>query len=281
MSGDPPAPATTESTREMLKAYSEFLPDMLKVTAQGIGPYEQALLKSQQEVALPKAQLQAEIYRQLGPLLNKTGIDINKANAQGQAESDLNVIKGTGRELVKEGQETQKLLDPEFYKLREQAGGRMGELLSSIDLSGQLSGGEREELKRAQAQEFNRRGINNSPSNLAALEGAMTFGQAGYARKTAEGNRLQNALTVANQALPAMRSGQDAFQIATGRSSMPNSGDSKFTGVGEVGQQSGQMSQGLLGATSNLIQQQNDINANRRDSLDRANQTLGGIGSLL
>jgi len=282
MGGDPQAPPPNESTAQMLRAYSENLPELLRVTAAGIGPYEQALTAAQQQTSPAQAALQAELYKTYGPMLNNTANDINNTNQLAQAQTDLNVIQGPGRGLVTQGLETQKILDPEFYATRTATANRLGDLLQSINLGGQISPGEQAQLSRGLAQQDASRGIQQAPSQTAALSNALTFGNAQHQRETESKNQLATALQTANQTLPALKSGQDAFQIATGRSSTGNSGDNKFTGVDtNVGQQSTSIANGLLGATSNLTQQANDINANRRDSLDRINQTLGGVGSLI
>jgi len=282
MGGDPQAPPPNESTAQMLRAYTENLPGLLKVTADNIGPYEQALVDAEKQASPQEAALQAELYSKYGPLLNDTANQITAANQQAQAQSDLNVIKGTGRDLVTQGLETQKVLDPEYYQTRTTTANRLGDLLQSINLNGQLSAGEQAQLQRGISQSNSSRGISNNPSQTAALQDALTFGSAQHTRENEAKNQLNSALQTANQALPALKSGQDAFQIATGRSSTGNAGDAKFTGVNtQAGQQATSMAGNLLGTTSQLTQQANDINANRRDSLDRVNQTLGGVGSLI
>jgi hypothetical protein len=278
---DSPAPTPSESTASMLAAYQKYFPGLMKINAQNILPTEQAKLEATRAISPGYSELQQQLYDAYGPLLAETGNRINAQNAEAGAQSDLNVVKGTGRDLVKEAIETQKLADPEYYRSREQMGGRLGDLLSSIDLSGKLSGGEREALSRGQAQANQTRGISTNPSQTAALENALNFGEAGHQRQNEAKAQLGGALSVGNQFLPASQSGMDVFKVATGKSSMPNAGDAKFRGVtdgiGDTTTNTGNM---FLNNISQLTQQGNDINANRRDVLDRMNEVTNSVGSI-
>ncbi len=282
MGSDPVAPAPTESTRQMLDAYAAYLPILQGVNAQNLSPLANAQLKVSQDTSPAYAKLQQQLYDDYGPLMADTANRIQSSQQKAQAQSDLDTLMGPGKQLISEAQKQQEQINPEYYKTREQMGGRLGDLLGSIDLSGKLSGGETEELSRAQARENSNRGIASAPSQTAAIQNALTFGNARTERQDKAKGQLGAALGVGNQFLPASQSGQDAFQIGAGRSSMPNAGDSKFQGVDKSGADNaiGQQNQ-LLGITSGFQNKQMDINANRRDQLDRFNQTFSSIvGSL-
>jgi hypothetical protein len=279
--GDDRAPTPGESTDQELAAYTKYFPELMQINAANILPQEQAKLAATQAVSPGYSKLQQELYSTYGPLLAQTGNKIAADQAQSTAESDLNVVKGTGRDLVKEAIDTQKLADPEYYKAREQVGGRLGDLLGSIDLNGKLSGGETEALSRGQAQQNQQRGILTNPSQTAAISNALTFGNAQHQRESEAKGQLASALNVGNQFLPASQSGVDVFKVATGKTSMPNAGDSKFTGVQQgVGDITSQTGNNFLNNINQLTQQQNDINANRRDVLDRMNEVGHALGSL-
>lgn len=282
MGGDPPAPAVGESTDQMLQAFTKAFPEILRVTNEGSLPAAQAQLAATQATSPALAALQAQLYQQFGPALANTSNQINNATALNQAQSDLAVMSGPGQDLVKKSIETQKLADPEYYKARELTGANLGNLFGSIDLNGRLSGGENEALSRGLAQSNQSRGLATTPSQTATLQNAMTFGTAQKEREDTAKSQLTQALSVANGTLPALKSGVDTFQVSTGRSSMPNAGDSKFLGVdSSAGQAAQGVGQNLLGQIGGLTQQKNDINANRRDSLDRFNQSFSSVvGSL-
>jgi hypothetical protein len=282
MGGDPPAPPEQESTWNMLESYRQQFPNFLSITNEGVKPAAEAQLAANQAVAPGLARLQEEIYRAYGPLYAETANKIAADQAQSTAQSDLDVVTGTGRDLVREGIETQKLADPEYFKTRESVSSGLERLLASIDPSGRLSAGENEAISRGIAQQNQSRGIANTPSQTAVVQNAMTFGGAQRDREIQGQNQLGMALQTANQALPALKSGVDAFQTATGKSSMVNAGDSKFTGVDtSLGNSANNLGSNLLGQIGALTQQNNDINANRRDSLDRFNESFSSVvGSL-
>jgi hypothetical protein len=282
MGGDPPAPPPNESTAEMFGAFQNAFPNILRIQNEGIVPSAEAQLKANQAVAPGLAALQAQLYGAYGPQMARTADQINAQSQEAQAKSDLGVVGGTGRKLVEEALTTQKLADPEFYKTRESTAGNLEKLFNSINLDGGLSAGENEAISRGLAQQNQSRGIAGNPSQTATVEGAMKFGGAQRAREAQAKDQLTMALQTANQALPAMKSGVDVFQVATGRSSMPNAGDSKFTGVDtSLGNAANQVGANVLNQVGGLVQQKNQINADRRDGLDRFNETFSSvIGSL-
>lgn len=279
--GDDRAPTSVESTEDMLNAYTRYFPDLLKINAENMLPQEQAKLQATQAVSPGYEKLQNELYSIYGPLYGKTSDQINANTAQSQAASDLNILKGTGRDLIQEALQTAKLADPEYYKTREQIGGRLGDLLTSIDLSGKVSGGEQEALNRGLAQENSRRGILNTPSQTEALANAVTYGNQKYERQNNAKGQLAAALGVGTQALPGMQSGVDVFKVATGKTSMPNAGDSKFIGNQQgVGNSTTQTGNNFLNNISTLKGESMNIDANRRDILDRMNEVGHALGSL-
>ena len=153
--------------------------------------------------------------------------------------------------------------------------------MRSIDLSGGLSLSELREIEQGLAREGNIRGTFGAPSNLDTLANAMTYGQAGRARQVENQNQLAKAISASTAFLPASRSGMDVFQVATGKPSVPNTGENKFTGInnpsfGDVTS----LSNPLL---SNLNQQQlqnNQIKANEKDWLDQFVQFTEGLGNI-
>lgn len=260
----------------MLQAYIENLPGLVRTTGEQITPYGQAQLQSQQELAPQWAALQSELYDTYGGELNRIGADILKQNALAQAGSDLAVVEGPGRELVRQGLETQRIADPEFFAAREKAGAQVGNLLDSINLGG-LSGSERAEMERALAQEQGMRGLSSAPSNIAALEAANQFGSALQRKRTA----LGEALNTASQFMQGSRTGVDAFQVATGRASMPNPGNAQFLGANQnAGQDVMAMGNNFMGEIGQNQRTAMDINANRRDSLDRVTGVMGSLPNI-
>lgn len=97
--------------------------------------------------------------------------------------------------------------------------------------------------------------------------------------------QLGAAIGLGTGFLPASQSGVDAFKVATGKTSMPNAGDSKFQGVNQqIGSETFGAGNNFFNNLSSIKQTEMDVNSRRRDSLDRFNETFGsvmsGIGSL-
>lgn len=282
MGGDPQAPTPNESMEQVLKAYQDNLPGFLQTANTNILPTERAKLQAAQATGPGYAALQQQLYDTFGPAMSATGSKILEDQALAQAATDSKVLAGPGKELITQALEAQKLADPEYYKTRELASNRLGDLLGSIDLSGGLSKGENESISRRLAQENQARGTAIAPSQTDVVSGALKFGQAGRQREVENKNLLNSALQTANQAIPAFKSGTDVFQVATGKPSQANPGDNKFVGANQnLGQDTFNSANNLLNNATQLQNTAMDVNSKRRDSLDRFNETFSStIGSL-
>lgn len=271
---DPAAPSVNESTGDMLQAYIKYLPDLLKSTSAQVLPTEQAQLAASQQISPAYSKLQADIFSQIAPGLNKTGQDIARSNAMSSAESDKAVLAGPGRDLVTQGLETAKIADPEYYKTREATGGQLSNLLGSFNLNG-LSGGERAEAERSINRGNAGRGLGNNEGTLNTVSNAMNFGNAFQQKR----QNLQSAIGSATAFLGnGAKSGVDVFQQATGRPSVPNQGAAQFLGNNQnIGQTAQGMGLNLLGQIGQNQQSAMNINANRRDTWDRVAQAFGSV----
>ncbi len=279
---DPHPASTPESMASVLKAYQDTLPAFMQTANQNVLPTEQAKLNAAQQTSPGWAQLQADIFKNVGPLLAQTGSDISSQNALNQAKSDSAVLAGPGKDVVTQALELQKLSDPEYYKGRTDVSNNLSRLFDSIDLSGNLSGGETEALRRGLASESNARGTTTSPSMSETLAGAQKYGFAAKERQDQAKTQLGQALSVATGALPAMKSGTDVFQVATGRPSSNNTGDNKFLGVNQnVGSEAFGSANNIFNSANQMKLNENQIESERRDGLDRFNETFSStIGSL-
>lgn len=282
MGGDRPAPTVPESTAQMMAAYTRYLPDLMRVTNAELPNAAQTQVNIAQQTSPALAQLQQQLYALHGPEMARIGNQITREQALSQAGTDAAVLAGPGRSLINTNRAISREEDPEFYATRELMSGRLGELINSVDLTGGISAGEREEIQRSVNRDNQARGIDHNRSQSAVVENAMTFGNAQNQRRNQQQDRLGQALNVGNQFLPASRTGVDNFQVATGRSSQPNPSMGQFQGVNtQLGQNANQMPSQFLGQMGDLSMQRNDINANRRDSLDRFNESWSSVvGSL-
>ena len=275
---------------DQVRSIQNLLPGYTKSVTDQLGSVAQAELESSKATSPGYEQLMTDLYREYGPQLNKIGSDIAKQNALAQAEQDNAVLAGPGGNLVKQAYDLSQVYDKPFYDTRAATAGRIGDLLSSIDLSGKLSPTERDEIEKSLALQGGRRGTYNAPSNTDTVSNAMQYGEAGRSRITQSQDALSKAIAASSAFLPAAKSGVDVFQVATGRPSMPNTGNSQFqplNNTAQAGAAASGLASNLLGtsnanasnATQTAINQAN-INANKKDWLDKFVQITQGIGNL-
>lgn len=265
LGGDPAPQSGGESTAEMLAAYTRGLPGLMDVTNAQILPNELAQLASAQATSPQMAALQAQIYGTSGRELNRIGNSIADENAMASAQRDANIMTGPGAALIEAANQAQRKIDPEYYKLREQSAAGIGQMFNP------LTGGENEAITRSLNRQNIQGGNFNVPSMTNVVGNAQTFGNASR-------DRLGQAIGMATGAMPGMRSGVDVFQQATGKPSFANTGDARFMGAQQgQGQQTMGMGQGLLQQAGENQRMSQNINANRRDSLDRMNEVWGSV----
>lgn len=267
MGGDPSPQPTQEATRDVLAAYTEYLPQLANAAAGAISPIEQARLASAKNISPQTAALNQLLYETYGPQAARTSSEINKQNMLAAAEAENAVLESQGGKLGKNYLDFANLVDPEYFKTRASAGEALNNMLSP-----NLTGGEREEVQRAVNRSNEQRGTATAPSKLSTVENAMTFG-------SALRDRLGKALQLTGTTLPSFRSGITPQGI--GSTAAANAGESHFTGVQNPSNNAFDLSNNFLQSVTGLQQQTRDIESKKRDSLDRFNETWGSVvGSL-
>lgn len=277
MGGDAPAPTANETTAERMAAFIQYFPEYLGVQLQELPGLQQALIDASAKSSPQIAAIQAQQLRDYGPEFNRIGSDIAAENAMRQAESDLAVIKGPGRELVREARTTAEMFDPEYFGTRSLTADRLNAVLNSFGTDVNLSGAERAEVERALNQTQSTRGVANVPSAVETLTAANAFGGALQAKRDA----MTDAINAATSFLSAARSGTDAFQVATGRPATVNQGANQFVPVSSSpGEKVFDQASSFMGGINEAANLGMAINANRRDSLDRFTGVLGSIPNI-
>ncbi len=274
--GDPAAPTAPESMGSTLVALRRTLPGIMNAYSGAVLPYEQKLIDAQKQILPQQNQLQYDQYSQYAPQLNQLGQQINASNAEAQSRSDLNILKGTGGQLTEAALEAQKKADPEYYKTREGVGAGFLSLLGGMDPN-KLSGSEMANAERGVNRLNNRSGNSNGGVPLNTISNAMTFGDELDKKRQAYGQTLG----LGGQLMPSMKSGVDTFQLTTGRPSQANPAANQFLGVNQnsFGSQGQGMAGGVFNAAAGFQGQANDINSQRRDSLDRATGVTSSMPS--
>jgi len=277
--GSPVIPNTQESMESVMKAYRENIIPMIQQQVQAARQYEPEMQRLREEISPREQALNARLYEQFGPEFARIGSDIARQNAQAQAATDLGIVSGTGRELVREAMRTQREADPEAYRARELALANLEQLQGSLtDPNAGLSGAERAEIDRSMARENFARGVGATPTATSTVSNAMAFGQAGEARKAQRQSAIANAAQLAAGAVQPLSSRIDTFQLTTGRPSV-NQGEARTGGAREVGQESNAMGMNLFGNASQMRQQENQLNAQRKTGLDQFTQVMGSLPS--
>lgn len=279
VNGSPVIPNTQESMESVMKAYRENIIPMIQQQVAAARQYEPEMQKLREEISPKEQALNKRLYEEFGPEFARIGSQIARQNAQAQAETDLGIVSGTGRELVREAMRTQKEADPEAYRARELALQNLEQLQGSLtDPNAGLSGAERAEIDRSLARENYARGTGATPTATSTVANAMAFGGAGEARKAQRQSAIANAAQLAAGAVQPLSSRIDTFQLTTGRPSV-NMGEARTGGAREVGQESNAMGMNLFGNASQMRQQENQLNAQRKTGLDQFTQVMGSLPS--
>lgn len=274
--------ASYKTAANNAQAIQDILPYISNAINQTAVPGAIANLQAQAATSPGQAQLMTELYNTYGPALNAIGNTITQQNMMANQSAVNDVLSGPGSQTVNAANALQQSLDPQFYATRQQEAGRIGDLMNSIDLSGKLSDSERNEIAQGNARESVARGTLNAPSNTDTVANAMTYGQAGYGRQQQARSNLSSAIQQSSAFLPASKSGVDAFQVATGKSSMPNPGAGYFPGVNSsnTNNQYG-LAGNLLSGMNNVDVTGMNIAANKKDWMDQFSQMASGIGSIM
>lgn len=275
---------TYKKQAQQIQAITDLLPYLSEAVSRQILPNARAELEAKQLTSEPLAQLMTELYSKYGPQLNEVGNKIARENALAQVGTDTAALTQARQTLLPEALGAAKEYDPEFFATREATSGRLNDLLSSINLDSGLSPVEQREIEQSLAREAGTRGLSTgAPSQLETVGNAMRYGQAGFNRLQTNRSALSTAIANAAAALPTFKSGVDVFQVATGKSSQPNTGNAQFTGVNNVNNAANQALNLASGMGQGMNQQQlaqMQINANKKDWADYLNQVTSSISDI-
>lgn len=270
--GDPTPTNAGESTASVLNAYTKYFPQLMQASAGAVAPTERELFKSRLEISPQEQELNAQLYNHFGPKLNAIGQQIARQNALSQAETDRQVQSGTGKDLITSNLELNKIADPEFYASRALVGDGLRKLLSGMDPN-KLTGSEEANVERAVNRSNATNAAWNPRSQLTGISSALQFDD----RLQQKRSQFGQAIALAAGALPSTRSGIDTFQLTTGKPSVSDYGAGKFTGVKNTGQETFGMGNNFLQGINATQIQRNQLYSNKRDSLDRVNETMSSV----
>lgn len=258
-------------------------------------PTAQTELAVQQAISDPENALMLQQAQKYLPLFQSLGNTLN-ANA---LANEVNLLKGSGSDYLKAGYDAAQIFDKPYYDTRQLTADKLGVLLGSIDLSGGLSGTERDEIAKGLAREGSQRGTLNAPSNSDTVANAMVYGQAANQRQQQAKSNLAQALQLSTNFLPTAQTGVNPFatvSAGTTTSNANNQGVGLFRGITSGNNSAANnMASNLLGVGSNnfanalnawtgLTNTQMNNDAQKKDSLDILGQGIGiakgGIGAI-
>lgn len=153
-----------------------------------------------------------KLLQMLGPLFAQAEGGMERIGREGEAQTDLSLLRGSGKDITAETLARMKESDPEFFALRESLAGKYGDLLSGMDPN-QLTGAELTNAERSLNRSNIGEGTANTGSNSAALKGALQFDD----RLQKKRMNLNSVLTGLSSSLPSLRSGAFNYGTATGQ----------------------------------------------------------------
>lgn len=270
--GDPFAPSTNTSTGIVHDAFRNSFPGIMGGINNQLMPTELTKLAAQKAVAPQQAQLELDVLNRYAPQIAELENRISQSRKLSDAQGDLNVLLGPGTQLATAATNLGKnVIDPEFFKNREAIGNKQVELVNSFDVN-KLSGGERAEVERSINADKVRSGNLGNNNAIQTVDNAMHFGSALNNKRAAIGQALQGATA----GIQNFRSGVDQF----GRAQTNNNYSGNFQPVKQTGSESYNIGSKTADNVFGVRNQENAINADRRDPIDRVNELLTSIGSL-
>lgn len=272
------APSARSQYAGMAKSYVDWLPSIVQTTAGQQPAIDRVMAGSAAYLTPEYSKIGLENLMNYGVPYAQVGQDINRVNALGQAGTDLAVLQGPGRQLATTAKEISQTVDPEYYKTRETASNRLGDLMNSIDLN-RLSGSERAEVERSLNTSLTATGNLGLDNATNAVQNAMQFGSALQTKRDALGRAIQTATNF----LPAANSKFDAVQTALGRPSTSNPGTAQFQGVQQAGSQAFGVGSGAMSQAGNIYNTQQGLQweANKRSSpMGVMDSITAGVGNV-
>lgn len=265
---DKKAPSTSNSARDLVASLENYLPRLNELYSQQILPMEQAQHDASAQMAPQQYQLLTDMLSQFGPQLAEAGSQMDGAVRRSTSQTDLDLLRGSGGQLVREADQLGRQINPEFYNTRANASERANQLLGAVNLDNPNI-----EAERFINQENVRSGNSSALGGINTVSNALKFGQSERDRMGA----LSNAINTATNFLTGSHSpGQMGPANVLGQAG-DNAGTAHFSGISSPTNMGVSMGQDFLGNLTGLRGQEMGINANRRDWIDRVNEGFSAI----
>ncbi len=232
---------TNEATKDIMQAVTKYFPGYADAINSKTADTAKTQLAADQAVSPGYAELAQELFKTYGPENARTAAEVEGIANKAASERELDLAQTTGRELVKEADASQRMLDGEFYQGREQLGNAIGKYINANDPN--LTETESEAMRRGMGRtSFNPQSAMDTAKNM------FLFGKEGQEKARSFGDVITNTAA----ALPAMRSTLPGFEIATRRQVGSTGQERTPTGTQGSGSQTYGMGSQLLGQVGNV-----------------------------
>lgn len=223
-----------------------------------------ALAQSTAETAPIIAGANLDILRNLGPEFVNQTTALNRLGQEGQAATDLSMLRGAGRDITQETLNLQELADPEFFQLRRLLGEKGAALLEGQDPN-KLTEAELANVERSANRSNIGRGLESSGSPIAGVGNALMFDD----RLQKKRNTLLNTLTNIGTFAPNLRTSAFNYGAATGQAGA-GQGQQQLGQFANQGQQIGaSLAGGIQGTGTQLNTTRSMVNADRIPGYER------------
>jgi len=244
--------------RQGIDAVGQQLPRYGEITRAEMLPNAQAQMDVSKQISPQYYELLTNLYKQFAPELARAGSAIDLENTMGAGAQKADALSRLDRQI-----------DPEYYKNREATSGKLGELLSSINLNDANP-----EAERLVNQEQQRSG-NITGSALNTTANALSFGDQLQKRR----NSLGQAISAATQFLPSSKTGFASAASGPGAGQLQAMG--QFGGLqGDGSSAYGQASE-LMGAAFGQQSLNKQLDDNNQSGVMKAHtgivDTLGSV----
>lgn len=261
-----------ETTDASMQATIKNLPKLTQLITELTPAVEQGRFDVAQQISPQFARLANELLDTEGRRSAQIGGEISAANRNQQVTSELETLRGPGKELLAAATEAAREADPEFFEGREAAGAKLLELLNGVSVDG--SGGELAASERG-INRLNQGRTSGVGSNTDTIRNAINFGDERLKRVGA----VSAAINTASNLLPATRQGIDTFAQATGRAGTTNLGQQTNTGVRTQSNDTLSQGQQVFGEANSNARQANQLNSDNSFA-NNFSKIAGGIGSI-
>lgn len=270
--GGPDYNSTPESTAQMMQAMRENYAPLSELFRSQIMPNELAKLEASKAITPEYASFVADTLSKYGGGVNEATLKLDEQSRLGSAATDKKILDTYGKDMSLASQDIDKLINPDYYNVREKTGKSITDLLGSLDPNNTGV-----EADRSLAKMDVMTGGAGSPKSASkTLAGGMAYGNERLKRLSA----LSEAIKTASNFLPASKSEFNPVQISLQRPSN-NYASNKINTQQNPGDEAFSTGNNMFNQLTQLQQGFNQGMASKRSGLQDAAMMMSATGDLL